>query len=63
MCDFEIYFSDLTYGAQQRLMKAVGVEEPEEMNWDMDIFPIAYYPILDQEDEDIFDINLYDLNG
>ena len=35
----EIYFTDLTERAQKELLDAMGVETPEEMNWD--VFPIA----------------------
>ena len=38
---FEIYFSDLNPEAQERLLKFVGATDPSEMNWDMDILPIA----------------------
>ena len=43
--DFPIFFSDLTQEAQKRLMKAVGIETPSDMNWDIDMCPLAYYPI------------------
>ena len=42
---FEIYFSDLNEEAQKRLLEAVGVTDPAEMNWDIDILPLADYPI------------------
>ena len=45
MSTFDIYFSDLTYGAQERIMKAVGITDPKEMCWDMDLVPIATYKI------------------
>ena len=41
--EFNIYFSDLNEDAQKRLLKAVGVETASDMNWDMDIVPIATY--------------------
>lgn len=41
MYTFEIFFSDLTEEAQKRLMEVVGIKDPKEMNWDMDILPIA----------------------
>lgn len=50
--EFEIYFSDLGVEAQQRLMEAVGIKDPREMNWDLDILPIALYPIDDDDDFD-----------
>lgn len=47
MRDFEIYFSDLNEDAQQRLMEAVGITNPKEMNWDINIVPIAIYEYED----------------
>lgn len=41
--DFEIYFSDLNEDAQKRLLEFVGAKSASEMNWDMDILPIATY--------------------
>lgn len=46
---FEIYFSDLNKEAQKELLKAVGVTDPTEMNWD--VFPIAEYPLFDEEED------------
>lgn len=46
----DIYFSDLNEDAQKRLLEAVGAESPEEMNWDMDILPIAQY-VFEEEVE------------
>ena len=43
MKTFEIYFSDLNEDAQDRLLKAVGAERASDMNWNMDICPIAMY--------------------
>lgn len=45
MNDFNIYFSDLNEEAQQRLMDAMGVIDPGEMNWDIDMLPLAIYPL------------------
>lgn len=42
---FDIYFSDLNEDAQKRLMAAVGINDPSEMNWDIDMCPIAMYPL------------------
>lgn len=42
---FEIYFSDLNEDAKKRLLEDVGIDDPKEMNWDMDVVPIALYPI------------------
>ena len=41
--EFNIYFSDLNEDAQRRLLEAIGESDPKEMNWDMDIIPIAVY--------------------
>lgn len=49
MKSVEIYFSDLNKEAQARLLDAVNAETPADMNWDMDIIPIA---VLDFEEED-----------
>ena len=43
MKEFEIYFSDLNKEAQDRLLETIGVNDASEMNWDMDILPIAIY--------------------
>ena len=43
MKTFEIYFSDLNEDAQKRLLEAVKVSDPAEMNWDIDMAPIAMY--------------------
>lgn len=49
MDEFPIYFSDLKPATQRELMDAVGIEDPKEMNWDMDILPIAFYPIGNED--------------
>jgi len=41
--EFNIYFSDLNEDAQKRLMEAVGITDPKDMNWDIDMCPIAVY--------------------
>ena len=38
-CD--IFFSDLNERTQKDLMGAVGITDPKELNWDLDIIPIA----------------------
>lgn len=48
MISFDIYFSDLKEDAQKELLNAVGAKDPEEMNWDMDILPIATFDIEDE---------------
>lgn len=49
---FEIFFSDLNEDAQKRILEAVGETDPKEMNWDIDMCPIALYP-LPNEGENI----------
>jgi len=51
MINFPIYFSNLNEETQKRLLKAVGAEDPSEMNWDMDILPIAELEFEDKDDE------------
>ena len=43
MREFEIYFSDLNEDAQQRLLELVGAKDASEMNWDLDIVPLAVF--------------------
>ena len=55
--EFNLYFSDLNHDAQARLLAAVGEKDPKEMNWDMDIFPIAVYCFeKDPDEEELTDI-------
>ena len=49
---FDIFFSDLNDKAKKELLDAVKAKSPEEMNWDMDILPLA---TVDFELEDIDD--------
>lgn len=42
---FEIFFNDLSDDAKSRLMQAVGIDDPREMNWDINMCPLAMYPI------------------
>ena len=50
MNEFEIYFNDLNEDAQQRLMEAVGITDPREMNWDIDIVPLAIFEFEDSNE-------------
>ena len=43
MVSFEIYFSDLNEDAQKELMELVRINDPSEMNWDVDMCPLAVY--------------------
>ena len=49
MVSFEIYFSDLNEQAQQDLLELVGVESPADMNWDLDIIPLATVDFEEEE--------------
>ena len=46
----EIYFSDLNPAAKRDIMDAYGISDPAEMNWDMDIFPVATTYVTVEED-------------
>lgn len=46
---FNIYFSDLNEDAQKRLLDCVGIKSAQEMNWDMDILPVATLEIEKKE--------------
>ena len=50
MYTFDIYFSDLNDDAKARLLEFAGVESASDMNWDMDILPIACFD-LEKDDE------------
>ena len=50
---FEIYFNDLNDDAQKRLLEAVGETDPKEMNWDINMCPIALYPIPFKSEEEM----------
>ena len=50
MDDFDIYFSDLNKKTQKRLMVAFGILDPREMNWDLDILPLASIPLPADDD-------------
>lgn len=47
MEDFNIFFNDLKEETQNRLMAAIGIIDPKEMNWDLDILPLASFPLPD----------------
>ena len=51
MEEFDIYFSDLKEEAQLRLLEAVGITDPKEMNWDLDLVPLASYLLPGQNAE------------
>jgi hypothetical protein len=38
MANIEIFFHDLSPTKQKEILEAVGVERPEDMNWD--VFPL-----------------------
>ena len=42
MCvTYNIYFNDLNEKAQKELLEIVGAENASDMNWDIDIVPLA----------------------
>lgn len=45
---FEIYFSDLTPEAQDRFLKAQGLQSAAEGNYDMDLVPLATFDFENQ---------------
>ncbi len=47
---FEINYGDLNEDAKKRLLEAVCVDDPAEMNWDDEIqmCPLAYYELNDE---------------
>jgi hypothetical protein len=53
---FEIHFSDLTDDAQKRFLEFMGMKDPTEGNYDMDIVPLASIDI----DEDLPEQDLQD---
>ena len=50
MKTFNIYFSDLNEDAQKRLMKEIGINDPKEMNWDIDMCPLCIYDFEEVDD-------------
>lgn len=71
MKSMPIYFSDLNEAAQKELLEFVGVEDPKDMNWDVDILPLAYYDVEDtsdqtfsaiwEEDQDLWSTDIHDV--
>lgn len=49
---FEIYFSDLNDKAQAELLAILGIDDPKEMNWDMDIVPLATLEFEEVSDDE-----------
>ena len=49
MKSFGIYFSDLNEDAQKRLMDEVGIDDPKEMNWDIDMCPLVIFEFEEVE--------------
>ena len=41
--EIPIYFNDLKEDKQQELLELIGESDPKDMNWDINIIPIAYY--------------------
>jgi hypothetical protein len=53
----DIFFSDFSPEAQEELLDLLGVESPEEGNWD--VLPITNIPIDTNEDEVIWNSDEY----
>ena len=55
MKTFAIYYHDLNEKAKKELLEFVGETGPSEMNWSdneyMDIFPLAFYDIEEDNDD------------
>ena len=52
---FRIYFSDLNEDAQKRLLEMVGAETAADMNWDIDMCPIAIYEFETKDESEDYD--------
>lgn len=39
--EVDLYFNNLNERGKKKALEAAGVNDPKEMNWDIDIFPIA----------------------
>ena len=52
MNTLKIFFSDLTPDAQVEALKAAGAKDPKDLNWDMDIIPLAMVDFEQTEDEE-----------
>lgn len=52
MKTFYIYFSDLNEDAQKELLDLVGAKDASEMNWDMDIAPLASVDFEEEPDKE-----------
>ena len=48
---FDIYFSDLNEDAQRRFLDYIGLTDPKEGNYDIDVSPIT---IIDYDANGIF---------
>lgn len=49
MREFKIFFNDLNEKAQKELLEFVGAENASDMNWDMDILPLAVFDFEEEE--------------
>ncbi len=52
MKTFYIYFSSLTDDAQKDLLNLLGIKDPSEMNWDMDVIPLAMVDFEEEPDKE-----------
>lgn len=58
----ELYFNDLNKAAQKVMLESAGIDDPKEMNWDMDVLPIAFaaMPEPDNDEDDLLEGDLED---
>ncbi|MCC7540541.1 MAG: hypothetical protein IT379_30270 [Deltaproteobacteria bacterium] len=49
---FELYWSDLTREAQERLLDELGMTSEQDMNWDQDIHPITTIEMENNDEEE-----------
>ena len=48
----DFYFSDLTPAAQERFLKAQGISDPKEGNFDLDLIPLFTVEDVGEEGTD-----------
>jgi hypothetical protein len=63
MKQVEIFFSDLVPEKQDELLAAVGVDSPEEMNWDTFAVAVCDFEEDDTEEEGYIDPRYRDDNA
>lgn len=56
----DIYFSDLNEKGRAKVLWAAKVDDPKEMNWDMDILPITVFEIQHDDVSDMEEVEYYE---